>query len=80
MRTASNDSNGSVESHTSLAHLPPLPPTIYTNQHAYKGKTSEPTALQSSIGFSLSKLLTLPTFTAFLSTQTGYTGKQNLPS
>jgi len=73
LRTASNDSNGSVESHNSLAHLPPLPPTIYTAGHGFKGKTSAPTQLQSSIGFSLSKLLTLPTFTAFLSTQTGYT-------
>ncbi|GAA5937373.1 uncharacterized protein JCM15063_002886 [Sporobolomyces koalae] len=67
-RTSSTDSATS----STLSHLPPLPPTLYTTDHAFKGKTSEPTRLQSSIGYSLSRLLSLPTFAAFLNTQDGY--------
>lgn len=79
LRTDSDDSTGaeSTTSVSSISHLPPLPPTFHssTHSHSYTGKTSEPTALQSSIGYSLSKLLTLPAFTAFLSTQNGYQGE-----
>ncbi|GAA5974553.1 hypothetical protein JCM5350_001186 [Sporobolomyces pararoseus] len=69
LRTNSDDSNVSANS---VAHLPPLPPTFHTEGNAYKGRTSEPSPLQSSIGYSMSKLLNLDSFTAFLSSQNGY--------
>ena len=71
LRTNSDDSNVSANS---VAHLPPLPPTFHTEGNAYKGRTSEPSPLQSSIGYSMSKLLNLDSFTAFLSSQNGYQG------
>ncbi|GAA5955398.1 hypothetical protein JCM3765_006765 [Sporobolomyces pararoseus] len=69
LRSSSDDSTNSTNS---IAHLPPLPPTFHTEGHAYRGRTSEPSALQSSIGYSMSKLLNLDSFTAFLSSQNGY--------
>ncbi|GAA6004619.1 hypothetical protein JCM11491_002170 [Sporobolomyces phaffii] len=73
LRTSSDDSTGGQSTH-SISHLPPLPPTFHAadSHSSYRGKTSEPTPLQSSIGYSLSKLLTLPSFTAFLNTEHGY--------
>ncbi|GAA6062436.1 hypothetical protein JCM10212_003310 [Sporobolomyces blumeae] len=72
VRTASQDSNVSNDSNHSLSHLPPLPPTIHTLGRKFSGKTSEPTPLQSSIAYSLSRLLSFETFQSFLSSRGGY--------
>ncbi|GAA5893109.1 uncharacterized protein JCM6883_007569 [Sporobolomyces salmoneus] len=77
-RSKSNDSTTSSTrsfggGQSSTSHLPPLPPTFHTNlDQRGEGRTSEPSPLQSSIGYSLSKLLTLSSFTSFISSQHGY--------
>ncbi|GAA5864312.1 hypothetical protein JCM1840_006739 [Sporobolomyces johnsonii] len=58
-----------------LPHLPALPSCPRSAGTSFSGPTSHPrpSALQSSIAFSLSRLLSLPTFASFLASSTGYT-------
>lgn len=77
LRSGSDDSTGG-QSFASISHLPPLPPTFHQDGNVDRdqiGRTSEPSPLQSSIGYSLSKLLSLSSFITFLSSQNGYQGK-----